>query len=156
MILNFKFAYINDLSISVISAICNTCTFSGGKDSCYNMMQCVANGHEIVALANLKPSKESGKGRYKVRLTNWNGIGTEFSSCKLYKDELDSFMYQTVGHDAIHFYAECMDLPLYRREILGSSLLLTPDYVVTRDDETEDLFCLLQDVMVRQPYQTCC
>jgi hypothetical protein len=26
------------------------------------MMQCVANGHEIVALANLKPSKESGKG----------------------------------------------------------------------------------------------
>jgi len=58
-------------------------------------------------------------------------------------------MYQTVGHDAIHFYAECMDLPLYRREILGSSILLTPDYVVTRDDETEDLLCLLQDVMVR-------
>lgn len=57
-------------------------------------------------------------------------------------------MYQTVGHDAIHFYAECMDLPLYRREILGSSVLLTPDYVVTRDDETEDLLCLLQDVMV--------
>jgi len=100
---------------------------SGGKDSCYNMMQCVANGHEIVALANLKPSKESGK------------------------DELDSFMYQTVGHDAIHFYAECMDLPLYRREILGSSVLLTPDYTVTRDDETEDLLCLLKDVMKEHP-----
>ena len=28
---------------------------SGGKDSCYNMMQCVQRGHEIVALANLKP-----------------------------------------------------------------------------------------------------
>lgn len=28
---------------------------SGGKDSCYNMMQCVQGGHEIVALANLKP-----------------------------------------------------------------------------------------------------
>lgn len=28
---------------------------SGGKDSCYNMMQCVAAGHEIVALANLYP-----------------------------------------------------------------------------------------------------
>ncbi|KAG2174188.1 hypothetical protein INT43_004209 [Umbelopsis isabellina] len=66
-------------------------------------------------------------------------------------DELDSFMYQTVGHDAIHFYAECMDLPLYRREILGSSVLLTPDYVVTRDDETEDLLCLLQDVMDNHP-----
>lgn len=28
---------------------------SGGKDSCYNMMQCVAEGHQIVALANLHP-----------------------------------------------------------------------------------------------------
>lgn len=28
---------------------------SGGKDSCYNMMQCVAAGHDIVALANLAP-----------------------------------------------------------------------------------------------------
>ena len=28
---------------------------SGGKDSCFNMMQCVAAGHEIVALANLQP-----------------------------------------------------------------------------------------------------
>ena len=28
---------------------------SGGKDSCYSMLQCVAAGHEIVALANLRP-----------------------------------------------------------------------------------------------------
>lgn len=28
---------------------------SGGKDSCFNMMQCIAAGHEIVALANLYP-----------------------------------------------------------------------------------------------------
>lgn len=28
---------------------------SGGKDSCFNMMQCVAAGHEIVGLANLEP-----------------------------------------------------------------------------------------------------
>lgn len=31
--------------------------FSGGKDSCYNMMQCVSAGHTIVALANLMPHK---------------------------------------------------------------------------------------------------
>lgn len=37
-------------------------TCSGGKDSCYNMMQCVAHGHEITALANLKPPLQSGKG----------------------------------------------------------------------------------------------
>lgn len=30
---------------------------SGGKDSCYNMMMCVAAGHEIVALANLQPAQ---------------------------------------------------------------------------------------------------
>lgn len=32
---------------------------SGGKDSCYNMMQCKAEGHEIIALANLHP-KDKG------------------------------------------------------------------------------------------------
>lgn len=31
---------------------------SGGKDSCYNMVQCVAAGHEIVALANLNPTSK--------------------------------------------------------------------------------------------------
>lgn len=34
-------------------------SISGGKDSCYNMMQCVQHGHVIVALANLKP-KDGG------------------------------------------------------------------------------------------------
>ncbi|KAI9024945.1 hypothetical protein CLU79DRAFT_745560 [Phycomyces nitens] len=100
---------------------------SGGKDSCYNMMQCIANGHSIVALANLKPPVESGK------------------------DELDSFMYQTVGHDAIHFYSDCMDLPLYRREINGKSVLQKSDYVVTANDETEDLYLLLKDVLKDHP-----
>lgn len=37
---------------------------SGGKDSCYNMMQCVAEGHEIVALANLHP-KDRGERVYR-------------------------------------------------------------------------------------------
>lgn len=31
---------------------------SGGKDSCYNMVQCVAAGHEIAALANLRPDNK--------------------------------------------------------------------------------------------------
>lgn len=38
---------------------------SGGKDSCFNMMQCIAAGHEIVALANLYPI---GKGNIQVYL----------------------------------------------------------------------------------------
>ena len=41
---------------SVVTALFCFVFFSGGKDSCYNMMQCVKHGHVIVALANLKPS----------------------------------------------------------------------------------------------------
>lgn len=44
---------------------------SGGKDSCFNILQCVAAGHEIVALANLRPeSNLRGKftNRKKIRL----------------------------------------------------------------------------------------
>lgn len=42
---------------------------SGGKDSCYNMMQCVAEGHEIVALANIHP-KDKGNLLRKIFLHN--------------------------------------------------------------------------------------
>lgn len=38
-------------------------TISGGKDSCYNMMQCIQQGHVIVALANLKP-RDGGTVQY--------------------------------------------------------------------------------------------
>ena len=33
---------------------------SGGKDSCFNLIHCVANGHELVAIATLQP--EAGIG----------------------------------------------------------------------------------------------
>uniref|UniRef100_A0A3Q3RS73 Diphthine--ammonia ligase n=1 Tax=Mastacembelus armatus TaxID=205130 RepID=A0A3Q3RS73_9TELE len=96
---------------------------SGGKDSCYNMMQCVAAGHRIVALANLRPA---------------------------HKDELDSYMYQTVGHQAIELYAEAMDLPLYRRTIQGSSLDTSRNYSETEGDEVEDLYQLLHFVKEKE------
>uniref|UniRef100_A0A3B4BCG1 Diphthine--ammonia ligase n=1 Tax=Periophthalmus magnuspinnatus TaxID=409849 RepID=A0A3B4BCG1_9GOBI len=92
---------------------------SGGKDSCYNMVQCVEAGHQLVALANLRPENT---------------------------DELDSYMYQTVGHQAIELYAEAMDLPLYRRTIQGSSLDTGRDYSHTPGDEVEDLYQLLRTV----------
>ncbi|KAK7502798.1 hypothetical protein BaRGS_00006048 [Batillaria attramentaria] len=89
---------------------------SGGKDSCFNMMHCVAEGHEIVALANLKPKD---------------------------KDELDSYMYQTVGHQAIELYAEAMGLPLYRHTIQGTAVSTERDYLPLEGDEVEDLYQLL-------------
>lgn len=33
---------------------------SGGKDSCYNLLHCLKNGHELIAAASLGP--ENGKG----------------------------------------------------------------------------------------------
>uniref|UniRef100_A0A8C4T0T8 Diphthine--ammonia ligase n=1 Tax=Erpetoichthys calabaricus TaxID=27687 RepID=A0A8C4T0T8_ERPCA len=96
---------------------------NGGKDSCYNMMQCIAAGHEIVALANLQPEK---------------------------KDELDSYMYQTVGHEAIDLYAEAMDLPMYRRTIQGTSLVIGKDYNQQDGDEVEDLYQLLKLVKEKE------
>uniref|UniRef100_A0A8J8Y8T2 Diphthine--ammonia ligase n=3 Tax=Callithrix jacchus TaxID=9483 RepID=A0A8J8Y8T2_CALJA len=100
---------------------------SGGKDSCYNMMQCIAAGHQIVALANLRPAE--------------NQVGS---------DELDSYMYQTVGHHAIDLYAEAMALPLYRRTIRGRSLDTRQVYTKCEGDEVEDLYELLKLVKEKE------
>lgn len=63
-------------------------------------------------------------------------------------DELDSYMYQTVGHQAIDLYAKAMDLPLFRRVIQGGSINMLKDYNLTLDDEVEDLYMLLNDIKV--------
>ena len=34
---------------------------SGGKDSCFNLLHCVANGHELVAVATLQPELGIGE-----------------------------------------------------------------------------------------------
>ncbi|XP_043492423.1 diphthine--ammonia ligase isoform X1 [Polistes fuscatus] len=92
---------------------------SGGKDSCFNMMQCIAAGHDVVAVANLYP------------------VG---------KDELDSFMFQTVGHQGVDYIAEAMGLPIYREPTFGRSKMQEKLYYPTEDDEVEDLFRLLSKV----------
>lgn len=63
-------------------------------------------------------------------------------------DELDSYMYQSVGHHAIDLYAEAIGLPLYRRDIQGSSVATDRDYLPTATDEVEDLYELLKNVKV--------
>lgn len=65
-------------------------------------------------------------------------------------DELDSFMYQTVGHMGIEILASAMGLPLYRRETKGKSTQTGKQYVPTDDDEVEDLYSLLETCKVRQ------
>ncbi|SAM85808.1 uncharacterized protein UBRO_07150 [Ustilago bromivora] len=106
---------------------------SGGKDSCYNLLHCLQQGHQLVALATLSPPGS--------------------------KDELDSYMYQTVGHDAVHLVAQAMKLPLYRRTIVGTALNQRSEYgsrtpstsATTLEDETEDLYHLLHTVKSHHP-----
>lgn len=58
-------------------------------------------------------------------------------------------MYQSVGHMGIDLYADAMGLPLYRREIEGTSLNKESiDYTPTEGDEVEDLYYLLKQVKV--------
>lgn len=99
---------------------------SGGKDSFFNILQCQQNGHELVALANLHPNDKN-------------------------KDEIDSFMFQTVGHSVIDYYKECVGVPLYKRAISGGSKNVALEYVPTSSDEIEDLYELLLEVKKTHP-----
>ncbi|XP_060530629.1 uncharacterized protein LOC132704569 [Cylas formicarius] len=92
---------------------------SGGKDSTFNMMQCIACGHEIVALANLVPHSKS---------------------------EIDSYMYQSVGHEAIDLIAQALDLPLFKKDTYGISKQREKTYEYCDNDEVEDLYKLLKEI----------
>lgn len=63
-------------------------------------------------------------------------------------DELDSYMYQTVGHQGIEMIAEAMELPLFRRSTKGNALEKGKNYNKTENDEVEDLYDLLEMVKV--------
>ncbi|GAM28622.1 hypothetical protein SAMD00019534_117980 [Acytostelium subglobosum LB1] len=102
---------------------------SGGKDSIYNLIECIRNGHEVVALAHLSPPKSD-------------------------HEEMDSYMYQTVGHNVIEMIAQAMELPLTQGTISGKPNSQEEIYRINRDDEVEDLFRLLSDVKAKHPEVT--
>ena len=72
-------------------------------------------------------------------------------------EEIDSYLYQTVGQDAIEFIAQALDVPLYRKTIDGTAVEQGSEYGGrtantsggVKGDETEDLFDLLFTVKVR-------
>lgn len=99
---------------------------SGGKDSCFSIIQCVANNHDLVALANLHPPQQD-------------------------THEMDSYMYQTVGHNVVAQYSELLGVPLYRQPINGSAVTQKLDYAPVSNDETEDLYILLKTVLKNHP-----
>ena len=93
---------------------------SGGKDSIFNTLQAISYGHELVCIANLYPSSNK---------------------------EEDSYMYQTVGVEIAPLQAKCLEVPIVRRELKGTSKNQSIYYEKDgQDDEVEDLFMLLQEV----------
>ncbi|KAI0959526.1 hypothetical protein AcW1_004327 [Taiwanofungus camphoratus] len=74
-------------------------------------------------------------------------------------EELDSYLYQTVGQDAIEFVSQALDVPLYRRIISGAAVEQGPEYGDrihaenggVLGDETEDLYALLSAVKKHHP-----
>ncbi|GAA6011492.1 hypothetical protein JCM10207_002637 [Rhodosporidiobolus poonsookiae] len=114
---------------------------SGGKDSVFNLLHCVLNGHEPVAVASLGPPEG--------------------------KDELDSFMYQTVGHSGLATIAAALDLPFFSHTIQGTAVNQGGEYGSREGrekgkgkavegeeeakDETEDLYELLRKVKEAMP-----
>lgn len=116
---------------------------SGGKDGIYNTLECLRLGLTLRCFANLYPPPAHGG------------------------DELDSFMFQSVGHTAIEALAECAGVPLIRRSTSGRSTnhgllysaaaLAAASHVESaagraeQEDEIAALHALLADVCERFP-----
>ncbi|KAK0751581.1 hypothetical protein B0T18DRAFT_318086, partial [Schizothecium vesticola] len=169
---------------------------SGGKDSFFSLLHCRANGHRVVALANLHPAEAAASSRPRLPsatqaatratapgplrplLASDQGPGpaplgpgpllrdsSDDSQPDQPKEEdesdLNSFMYQTVGHQVLPLYADATGLPLYRRPIVGGAGRHGKDYHAVAgdgpgvgaedDDEAESMTALLRAVMAVHP-----
>ncbi|KAK1250420.1 hypothetical protein MKX08_010423 [Trichoderma sp. CBMAI-0020] len=144
-------------SLKVIALI------SGGKDSFFNLLHCIRHGHRIVALANLYPVVDGTTGALQdVQYIDpaQEKISPAAEDAKPIEEDLNSFMYQTVGHEVIPLYAAATGLPLYRQPIRGGALHHERDYdyssgeqrdVPSKVDETESMLLLLQAIKARHP-----
>ncbi|KAK7719881.1 hypothetical protein SLS64_002062 [Diaporthe eres] len=68
--------------------------------------------------------------------------------------DLNSFMYQTVGHQVIPLYSIATGIPLYRQPIAGGAVQSGRDYSTastTTDDEVESMLQLLERVKAAHP-----
>ncbi len=154
---------------------------SGGKDSILSLLHCVANGHRIVALANLYPPSSAGPGLNSlafqgegdsessgaatmtstsqgpppVSVGHQDGEGKEGKEGKegeQQEEDLNSFMYQTVGHTVVPLLAAATGLPLFRHPIVGGAVQSGSEYQASSPaDETESMVPLLEDVMRAHP-----
>ncbi|KAK4449496.1 hypothetical protein QBC34DRAFT_299237 [Podospora aff. communis PSN243] len=175
---------------------------SGGKDSFFSLLHCRANGHHVVALANLHPPlpvplpfPKSGSSSSKSPPVDPAAASTPEAASAVPgthhdqdgavppakplstpeassrgpepgaepsqdEEDLNSFMYQTVGHQVIPLYAEATGIPLYRRAITGGAGQHGKDYghlsgpggaEEEEEDETESMIPLLREIKEKHP-----
>ncbi|ESL09508.1 hypothetical protein TRSC58_02769 [Trypanosoma rangeli SC58] len=106
---------------------------SGGKDSLLSVLLAMRYGHTPVVVANICPTCSEGPEHVQ---------------------EIDSYSFQTVGHEAVESIAGCMGLPLRRAYIrAGQSKEQGLYYTKQRDDEDEieTLYRLLRAVKEEFP-----
>lgn len=121
---------------------------SGGKDSFFSVLHCLHHKHNVVALANLHSGTDA----------DFSVLDPASSPRHVRPapedEDLNSFMYQTVGHGVIPLYAAATGLPVYRRGITGSAAQSGRDYdgaAGVKSDEAESMTELLRGVMARHP-----
>ena len=130
---------------------------SGGKDSYFSMLHSIAQGHRIIALANLHPPLQRTSVPTLERLSDLDLGSPEDLSSEYELDDMDSFMYQTAGHTLVPSQAQALELPLYRRAIDGIAVDTSRHYRIKphthvrlgRDEqeETECLTTLLTEII---------
>eukprot|EP00934_Nitzschia_sp_Nitz4_P008816 Nitzschia sp. Nitz4//scaffold45_size130396//106541//109024//NITZ4_003469-RA/size130396-processed-gene-0.201-mRNA-1//1//CDS//3329552458//8806//frame0 len=95
---------------------------SGGKDSIYSVLECIRNGHELVACVHLgRPANE----------------------------QEESYMYQTAASEVVRtMVEECLGVPLLLHTRVGTSIQTSLQYDnQDANDEVEDLYIALQNAM---------
>ncbi|KAI9904686.1 hypothetical protein N3K66_001215 [Trichothecium roseum] len=123
---------------------------SGGKDSFFSLLHCINHGHRIIALANLHPATSSSD-ELQVIQSDASQPNDGIEKTEAEETDLNSFMYQTVGHEIIPLYAAATGLPLYRQPIHGSAVRHERDYDYETGDETESMLNLLAAVKEHHP-----
>ncbi|KOS19334.1 Diphthine--ammonia ligase [Escovopsis weberi] len=158
-------------SLNVIALI------SGGKDSFFNQLHCIQHGHRIVALANLFPDADGSQDagvqfidplrsiphERDAAARRGPGEGKNEEEEEAEEADLNSFMYQTVGHEVVPLYAGATGIPLYRKAIRGGAVHHERDYAYAaahgegpdgdeeKEEETESMIPLLRFIMARHP-----
>lgn len=124
---------------------------SGGKDSIFCLMEAVRLGHRVVALANMRPPPLAAGAVAPAGPVGGIGSGGDDGAAPAPRAaEIDSFMFQSVGHAAVEGVAEAMGLPLVRGDITGGCVHDGLEYEERVGDEVEDLLATLRAAQVRR------